>query len=342
MRVGLTSVALLLCACEETPPVDDAEVDAAPLAPDAEPVPDHRIVTGQATPIALVADETAVYWLDQGFRDDLDNPQLGAILKRPHTGGEPEIIATGIERGWGLAIDEERVYWTAPGDHTIHSARKDGTDAQTIATGYDAYAIAVGDARVVWREETAVVSASKDGADVHVLDDAAVAIAPTLAADATYAYWTTSNISADADVVRAPLDGSGTMEGVATAYIAERLAITPTHLFFAGTTSPQDGYFAVVTRVDLATGVAVNIAREPGANPELAIADGRAYVSVEDPTPPVVGALIRADFDTGPRTTLAADQPHISGVAVTSEYVYWATFDAEDPAHGGAISRLPR
>jgi hypothetical protein len=349
MRVCLTSFAVILCACDgggAAPigdPVDAAAADAVP--PDAEPPPDYRIATGQATPIAIVADETAVYWLNQGFRDELDNVQAGAILKRPHAGGDPEIIATGIERGWGLAIDEERVYWTAPGDHTIRSVRKDGTDAQTIATGYDAYAIAVGSARVVWREETAVVSAAKDGADVQVLDDAAVAIAPTLAADATHAYWTTTDLSANADVVRAPLDGSGTMEGVTNAYIAERVAITPTHLFHAGTTMPQEGYRVVVTRVDLATGVAVNVAREPGANPEIAIAGDTTYVAVDDfydPTPPAIGALIRADFDPGPRTALVADQPHISGVAVTSDYVYWATTDASDLAHGGAISRLPR
>jgi hypothetical protein len=340
MRIVLISFAVLLGGCDGSKNIDDDDdlgVDAAPLPPDAETVPDHRIVTGQATPIALVADETAVYWLDQGFRDELDNLQLGAILKRPHTGGDPEIIATGIERGWGLAVDDERIYWTALGDHTIRSVRKDGTDPQTLATGRDAPAIAVGGDRVVWRELGAVVSAAKDGSDVQVLDDAVSADALAIAADATHAYWESGPL-----IARAPLDGSGAIEDVATDRTAERLAVTPTHLFLATTVNEQKGYFVHATRIDLATGVAVDVAHEPGANPELAIAGGTTYLSVEDPTPPVVGALVRAEFAPGPRTTLAAGHPHISAIAVTESDVYWATTDASDPAHGGAISRLAR
>lgn len=73
----------------------------------------------------------------------------GAVRSKSLAGGERQTIVRDDDGAAALAFDAERVYWTT--STGIRSARKDGSDVKTVASGLiDPIAIAVDDQAVYW------------------------------------------------------------------------------------------------------------------------------------------------------------------------------------------------
>jgi hypothetical protein len=179
------------------------------------------IVATLANAMGLAVDETSVYYGTKGTGPDYHD---GILYKVPKGGGQPAVLATGLNRPLHVVVDDTRVYWTNGGDGvlpdgSIESILKTGADRKPITTG----AIRPGDPTLAgdllfWslREKPLgrIVAARKDGTDVAPKDIVTgIANANGLQLAGTTLVWATSpdDPSITPTVERANLDGSGRM-----------------------------------------------------------------------------------------------------------------------------------
>jgi hypothetical protein len=77
------------------------------------------LASGQAGPRAIAVDATAIYWINEGSKDD------GAVMKLPLAGGKPVALATGRTQPTDIAVDGTAVYWTESGPGGVMKTSKD-------------------------------------------------------------------------------------------------------------------------------------------------------------------------------------------------------------------------
>ena len=58
-------------------------------------------------------------------------------------GSDPQVIVTGQDFPYGVAVDANYLYWVNRGDNTVHLANLDGSDPQTLGSGQGAWGLAV-------------------------------------------------------------------------------------------------------------------------------------------------------------------------------------------------------
>jgi hypothetical protein len=68
---------------------------------------ERTLASGQNGPGPIAVDTTAVYWINEGSKDD-----DGALMKLPLDGGAPVTLAAGRSGPFEIAIDDTFVYWT--------------------------------------------------------------------------------------------------------------------------------------------------------------------------------------------------------------------------------------
>jgi hypothetical protein len=129
------------------------------------------LAAGQPGPNRLAVDTTSVYWIDFLWNNALG----GAVLKAPLAGGTPQMIASGLNVPWDIAVDPSGVYWTTTGTGTDSGAEQGnegsvmmlgfGNPTPTVlASGQSADRLVVDSANVFWTNEGTPPGGNADGA----------------------------------------------------------------------------------------------------------------------------------------------------------------------------------
>ncbi|MFO0677812.1 MAG: hypothetical protein U0169_14845 [Polyangiaceae bacterium] len=152
-----------------------------------------NVATGRIRPIHLAVDATDVYFTN------IDADQVMHVAK---TGGEPRTLLPGSGGQTGIAVDGERVFWTAADG--VYSVDKAGVQSVTVAGGQATPASVLVDGDFVyWANygspensgipasldtSGSIVRAKKDGSKPEVFA-AAQAHPRGLAQDKCHLYW---------------------------------------------------------------------------------------------------------------------------------------------------------
>ncbi|WP_437731215.1 hypothetical protein [Sorangium sp. So ce1335] len=183
------------------------------------------IASDQVDPAGIKADATHVFWVSQGRRD----PYTGAVMRwRRGSDEAPVALAAAQSAPFGVALDDEFVYWTnREGGGAVVRARKDsdgnGPFVNIWRGAGSPHGVAVDDTHVYWTvlplngDTGSVMAAPKDSTG----DARPTKIADMqgnvreIALDANHVYWTTGSTG---NVMRAPKVGG---QGEVTALLTE-------------------------------------------------------------------------------------------------------------------------
>ncbi|XXT25569.1 DUF1566 domain-containing protein [Sorangium sp. So ce429] len=168
---------------------------------------------------------TGLFWVSQGDRD----PYTGAVMRARRgifSDEEPVVLAAAQTAPYGLALDDEFVYWTNREGGAVVRARKDSNGNGPFDTIWaDAgspHAVIVDATHVYWTVlalddgDGRVMAAPKDSTGEGPFTTIATAQGDVreIALDGTYVYWTTSRTGT---VMRAPkVGGQGEVTALVT------------------------------------------------------------------------------------------------------------------------------
>lgn len=218
-------------------------------------------------PMEVVADETAVYWIDAGTAGGSD----GKVSKLSVADGTISRIATNLAGLSEIALDSDFVYWTTSSG-VFRCARIDGMPTEIFGSSVPARGIAVNSSTVFWSLQSGEVdSASLDGGSVTRL---AMGASPFhLAADDAAVYW--GDYESGGSVLRLSIGAEQPTLVAADQDVVNSLSTRNARL--AWTTLL--GGTVVTTTADGA--IEVLAAGEPGAG-GVALADRAAYWANEN------------------------------------------------------------
>ena len=104
--------------------------------------PPASLASGQNVPEFIAADNTSVYWANEGD---------GTVMKVSVRDSTLTTLASGQKQPGGIAVDATSVYWTVPGDGTVMKVSTNGGPLTTLASGQDRPGgIAVNNTNVYW------------------------------------------------------------------------------------------------------------------------------------------------------------------------------------------------
>ena len=286
--------------------------------------------------MGLAVDDTSIYYGTKGTAPDYPD---GILYKVPKGGGQPVVLATGLNRPLNVIVDARRVYRTNGGhtnlpDGSVESIAKTGADRKTIATALTrpGNPVLVGD-RLSWtvREQPTgrIVSAKSDGSEAVPTEIATgISNATDLQQAGTTLVWSTSGTDAGdkAPIVeRANLDGTGRMplaSGIASPSF--QIGVAPDAVFIG---SSADGS---LRRLPFDLGTPTTLATALGTIQETRVDGSMVFVTTGN------GARVLAIPMTGGAPVVIADgQTFPSYIATDAEYAYWT----DGPIVGAATVR---
>lgn len=108
------------------------------------------IARGPALVFGIAVDDDGIFWSDRG--DITTTAGNGEVRKILYGSKQADVVQAGVRLPWGVATDEQFVYWVSNKDRegTIWRAQKKGSHVQSIATGQDAPVDVAVDARAVY------------------------------------------------------------------------------------------------------------------------------------------------------------------------------------------------
>jgi sugar lactone lactonase YvrE len=300
----------------------------------------RAIVTGQSSPSFMavtlpVSDH--LYWANSGD---------GTIWRANPDGSGATAIVSGQTSAEGVAVDARHLYWTS--NAGISRARLDGTNAQTILPGVDAYALAVDASHLYWIDiaQGSVRRANLDGTSPQtIVPDQG--LASGLAVDASHLYWTDHF---DGTIIRANLDGTGQPQTLFTGQNGPAgVAVDAAYLYWA---SDGDG---TIKRANLdGTGQPQTLVTTatPAQNPvAVAVDASHLYWATQDEetTPDQLGAIWRANLDNPQASAQAIvtgqSAPRFMAISPSAApvpaHVYWTNNADDTLGPRGTVNAIP-
>jgi len=285
-----------------------------------------------AAPVALVLDDTRVWWTDK----------TGDVYRRAKAGGEPSRAATGQDHPSVMAAAGGRVFWANVGTYGSDFAGKEASIVSSSGELAAGGAELKGVQRLAAWEDAVVVASSTALTSVSVATGRRTLLGPAvtmptgLAVDAQSIYWMDRRNEDVRSVDRAV--GTERVVAVPEGVACCALAIEGADVFFTSID------YATPVRARLASapkggGPASLLAEQAGFPTGLAVADGCVYWAV-NPTPAASGRIYTCPVAgcTG-APVLVAEGPTIgASLAVDGEHVYFT--GVHDGA--GAVMRVPR
>ena len=220
------------------------------------------LVTGAARPIAVAADSSFIYWIN----DRTANQTLNSIGRANLDGSSPNQNFLVVPYAYSVAVDGSYLYWTSIGHNTVGRANLNGTGFNnSFITGANGpTAMAISASHVVWPNINVktIGRANIDGSGTNqtALGPHA-SIAGAVAVDSSYIYWTSAG-----QLSRANIDGTGTTASfIAGVSSPGSLAVDASHLYWMNSggsigRANRDGTSAtqsLVTGLGSAAGLAI-------------------------------------------------------------------------------------
>jgi hypothetical protein len=319
--------------------VDAGTVDAGTDGGEADSatgiVPPVVIASAQQRPVALVVNETSIYWMNAG--GGTSPLPVGTVMSAPLAGGPATTLASDPNGAGPIALDGTNVYWADPA--ALMKVPLGGGSPTQVASvlPWGANAFTVSPTSVYWTSQNpmGVSQVPLTGGSPTVLstDQSPVGIA----VDATDVYW----CDGVGSVMKMPLDGGtpvtlASVKGLPCA----QLTVDAANVYW--TTSSLSQAFSVM-KVPLDGGTPVTLApSNPGGTNGIAVDTTRVYWTlITAPYRPDGGAVMSVPIAGGAATTLATGQAGIGGIAVDATSVYWADMGTlANNFEDGAVMRL--
>lgn len=271
------------------------------------------LASGQVQPSGIALYAGTLYWKDSG----------GGIVSVPTTGGTPTTLAVAyVGISGDVAADSTSVYWV-DSTHLMKLPLSGGTPT-TLATGWynQDFGLTVGSANAYWVTGTGgVLSASIAGGAVTTL--ASGIASGQVGGNGTVLSVGANNLYAayeSGSILAVPLDGGALSTLASGEGKPTDIAAGPSHVAWSNEVFPS------VVVVPIAGGTPTTVASEHSLG--VAVDATRVYW---------VSALgvQAAPLTGGPAVTLAAASSAAEGLAVDSNYAYWADQGT------GSILRVP-
>ena len=257
----------------------------------------------------------------------------GEVARIPTDGGALAVMAT--QSGpWGLALDDEWVYWSnqtsddtghVTNGGTIDRIAKAGGPVQTVVSSPEPSEIVVDDTNVYWNDTyygaNSIWTAPKAGTgSPTLLIKLDGQLSGGLALDATHVYWVELDNIPYGTLYRIPKSG-GTAEAVASGPFAYQFAASDDGGIYAGMNGfGPDSSTGGVLRYDTATGNTRIYGRRTTSPVGVAVDATHVYWTDDR------DGILAAPFDGGATVQVASNvvKAFPMGIAVANGVVYWA------------------
>ena len=300
------------------------------------------LATGQATPTAITADSTSVYWVNSGN---------GTVMKVLASGGTPVTIASEQYNPTAIAVDGANVYWTnaGTGDCTAAAASTpsvcpgsavmmaplSGGQAVMLAPASVPVAIAVDGANVYWAGGAGdagglVVKVPLDGTAATTLASGQSGI-HGVAVNATYVYWT--NDTEAGSVMEAPVAGGYTGTLPSTQDYPGAIQATSASVYWLDAIGRSGAAGLTLMTVSVRGGTPTPLAvSAPGyySSPSALVLDATTayWTAPGDSYEGASGYVMSIPLAGGAISTLASGDTSGGGIAVDATSVYWTSANA--------------
>jgi len=293
---------------------DDA--DEAIEAPDGEGV----LAVGQAEPCAILVDASFVYWANRG------SGKLGggSIMKVARDGGEPIVVADGLDTPEAMVVDSGGVSWTSHGPNAsggLFRTSLDGGAVFGLANVDVTRGLASFGDELFWTSgpDASVQRVSSKGGSPATIASGQLGVGPLVTAGESM-YWGTAS-----EIVRKDISGLGA-DVIWQGERPVQLAATSGAIVWS---TERGDVFSADANGDGARLLAPADEASPFTR-AVALDAERAYFT--DAHNGTVNAVALAG---GPVTTIASDQDHPAAITVDGDFVYWV--DSER----GTVMRAP-
>jgi hypothetical protein len=268
----------------------------------------RTLASGQSEAYAVAVDDVNVYWTT--FTG-------GTVMQAPIAGGAPITIASGQSNPTNIEVDAVNIYWAGSG---LHAAPIGGGAVTQYVT--DAFFLAIYGANIYFSTASGLIEmVPKAGGSPVTLLMPPGQQPSVIAADGNNVYFVmeNGNSGASSTVLQEPAtpsDGGATITIASAQGNTSSIATDGTNVYWA---NPANG---TIDQAPVGGGAVTTLATTQGAS---SIAIDSAYVYWASGT---AGTVSRTPKGGGPLKVIASNQAGVGGLAVSANYVAWATYSS--------------